>query len=222
VLDAFGEKAAAIRKLADSGVVAEEVCDKIEAELEKVRTLDPSSSDYNITKNYLNHLTDFPWSETNEEKHDVTFANEVLDREHYGLDEVKNAILQFVAVGNLNSTSSEEKPPGKIICLVGPPGVGKVRSASEAKAKRERRRCSSCGGQARRSGETPPSPPPRPPLPDEHRQEHRGVARPRVLPLLGRRPVRRERDQGAPADVRDQACQCDPHSPQRAPLTRRS
>jgi Lon-like ATP-dependent protease len=145
VFDSFTEKAAEIAALAEAGKIAQEVSDVIDAELNKLKSLEPSSSDYNITKNYLSHLTEFPWTKTTEEKHDVTFAKTVLNRDHYGLDDVKNAILQFVAVGKLNAataaaasssstttTGEDGEPasrstlPGKIICLVGPPGVGKT------------------------------------------------------------------------------------------------
>jgi len=106
--------------------VAQETLDTITTELDKLSSLDKSSSDYNITKNYLTHVTKFPWGHTTPTKNDVSFAKEILDREHYGLDDVKNAILQYVAVDNLNSSLSEPPSPGKIICLVGPPGVGKT------------------------------------------------------------------------------------------------
>ena len=93
----------------------------MEEELGKLRVLDPASSEYNVTRNYLDWLTSMPWGLFNEESFDVDFGRECLDRDHYGLQDVKDRILEFIAVGKLN-----DQVQGKIICLVGPPGVGKT------------------------------------------------------------------------------------------------
>jgi ATPase family associated with various cellular activities (AAA) len=98
-----------------------EVQDAVEEEIGKLRVLDPASSEYNVTRNYLDWLTSMPWGLFNEESFDVAFGRECLDADHYGLQDVKDRILEFIAVGKLN-----DQVQGKIICMVGPPGVGKT------------------------------------------------------------------------------------------------
>lgn len=93
----------------------------IEEELEKLSALEPASSEFNVTRNYLDWLTALPWGRSSEEKLDVDAARDILDEDHYGLSDVKDRILEFIAVGKLRGSTQ-----GKIICLVGPPGVGKT------------------------------------------------------------------------------------------------
>ncbi|XP_062000526.1 lon protease homolog 1, mitochondrial-like isoform X1 [Rosa rugosa] len=93
----------------------------IEEELSKMQLLDASSSEFNITRNYLDWLISLPWGNYSDENFDVLRAQKVLDEDHYGLTEVKERILEFIAVGKLRGMSE-----GKIICLAGPPGVGKT------------------------------------------------------------------------------------------------
>lgn len=93
----------------------------IEEELTKLQLLEASSSEFNVTRNYLDWLTVLPWGNYSNENFDVHHAQEILDEDHYGLSDVKERILEFIAVGKLRGTSQ-----GKIICLSGPPGVGKT------------------------------------------------------------------------------------------------
>ncbi|CAM8936780.1 unnamed protein product [Rhodiola kirilowii] len=93
----------------------------IEEELTKLQLLEASSSEFNVTRNYLDWLTVLPWGNYSDENFDVHQAQKILDEDHYGLSDVKERILEFIAVGNLRGTSQ-----GKIICLSGPPGVGKT------------------------------------------------------------------------------------------------
>ncbi|XP_076924200.1 lon protease homolog 1, mitochondrial-like [Bidens hawaiensis] len=93
----------------------------IEEELKKLQLLEASSSEFNVTRNYLDWLTALPWGNYSDENFDVLRAQQVLDEDHYGLSDVKERILEFIAVGKLRGTSQ-----GKIICLSGPPGVGKT------------------------------------------------------------------------------------------------
>ncbi|KAJ7562500.1 hypothetical protein O6H91_03G071600 [Diphasiastrum complanatum] len=93
----------------------------IEEELAKLQALEPSSSEFNVTRNYLDWLTSLPWGQYSEENYDVKQAQKILDEEHYGLADIKERILEFIAVGKLRGTAL-----GKIICLAGPPGVGKT------------------------------------------------------------------------------------------------
>ncbi|KAK1417696.1 hypothetical protein QVD17_26830 [Tagetes erecta] len=93
----------------------------IEEELKKLQVLEASSSEFNVTRNYLDWLTALPWGNYSDENFDVVRAQQILDEDHYGLTDVKERILEFIAVGKLRGTSQ-----GKIICLSGPPGVGKT------------------------------------------------------------------------------------------------
>ncbi|CAL5402052.1 unnamed protein product [Camellia sinensis] len=93
----------------------------IEEELTKLQLLEASSSEFNVTRNYLDWLTALPWGNYSDENFDVLRAQKILDEDHYGLTDIKERILEFIAVGKLRGTSQ-----GKIICLSGPPGVGKT------------------------------------------------------------------------------------------------
>ncbi|KAG0546430.1 hypothetical protein BDA96_02G446600 [Sorghum bicolor] len=93
----------------------------IEEELTKLQLLEASSSEFSVTRNYLDWLTVLPWGNYSDENFDVHHAQKILDEDHYGLNDVKERILEFIAVGKLRGTSQ-----GKIICLSGPPGVGKT------------------------------------------------------------------------------------------------
>ncbi len=93
----------------------------IDEELEKLRLLEPASPEYNVSRNYLDWLTILPWGKFSRDTFAIDRARRILDRDHYGLDDVKERILEFIAVGKLKGDIS-----GSIICLVGPPGVGKT------------------------------------------------------------------------------------------------
>ena len=103
-------------------VVPVEVRKVIDEELSKLSQMEPEASEYQMTRNYVDWLTILPWGVHSEEKFDIDFAEEVLNRDHHGLDDVKQRIYEFIASGVLLN----KIPPGKIICLVGPPGVGKT------------------------------------------------------------------------------------------------
>eukprot|EP01119_Soliformovum_irregulare_P013014 TRINITY_DN342_c0_g1_i4.p1 TRINITY_DN342_c0_g1~~TRINITY_DN342_c0_g1_i4.p1 ORF type:complete len:524 (-),score=179.60 TRINITY_DN342_c0_g1_i4:19-1590(-) len=93
----------------------------IEEELGKFSTLEKSSSEYNTTRKYLEWLTGLPWGLYGKENLDIINAEKILDEDHYGLKDVKERILEFVSVGTLKGNIQ-----GKILCFVGPPGVGKT------------------------------------------------------------------------------------------------
>ena len=93
----------------------------IDEELNKLAGLEPSSSEFNVTRNYLEWLTSIPWGHSSEERLDISQAADVLYADHYGLDDVKERILEFIAVGQLRGTTQ-----GKIITMVEPPGVCKT------------------------------------------------------------------------------------------------
>ena len=101
--------------------VPEDVQKVINDELEKLSVLEVQSSEYGLTRNYLDWLTQIPWGIYDEERHDLEHAKKILEEDHYGLEEIKERILEFMAVGKLSGSVK-----GTIICLVGPPGVGKT------------------------------------------------------------------------------------------------
>ena len=93
----------------------------VEDEMDKFQLLEPHSPEYTVSRNYLDWLTALPWGKFSQDSYDVEKARQILDRDHYGLDDVKDRILEFIAVGKLKGDIS-----GSILCLVGPPGVGKT------------------------------------------------------------------------------------------------
>ncbi|VVA96613.1 unnamed protein product [Arabis nemorensis] len=106
---------------ANKDKIPKHVLKVIEEELKKLELLDTESGNFDVTNNYLDWLTVLPWGNFSDENFDVLRAEKVLDEDHYGLSDVKERILEFIAVGRLRGTSE-----GKIICLSGPPGVGKT------------------------------------------------------------------------------------------------
>jgi len=99
----------------------EEAKKAVEEEMEKLQLIEPSSPEYNVSRNYLDWLTVLPWGKFSEDSYNLDRARKVLDRDHYGLKDVKDRILEFIAVGKMKGNIS-----GSILCLVGPPGVGKT------------------------------------------------------------------------------------------------
>ena len=93
----------------------------VDEELQKLQLLEPNSPEYTVTRNYLEWLTVLPWGQYSQDSYDVERARKVLERDHYGLGDVKERILEFIAVGKLKGDIS-----GSILCLTGPPGVGKT------------------------------------------------------------------------------------------------
>ncbi|KKY14448.1 putative atp-dependent protease la [Phaeomoniella chlamydospora] len=114
LVEKFKEKA---QKLA----MPEAVKKVFEEELNKLAHLEPAASEFNVTRNYLDWITQIPWGQKSAENFGIKNAMTVLDEDHYGLKDVKDRILEFIAVGKLRGTVE-----GKILCFVGPPGVGKT------------------------------------------------------------------------------------------------
>lgn len=102
-------------------IVPDDIMQTIDEEMEKIQFLEPQSSEYTVCRNYLDWLTIIPWGITTEENHQLHHAQKVLDKDHYGLKDIKERILEFISVGKLSGGVK-----GSIICLVGPPGVGKT------------------------------------------------------------------------------------------------
>ncbi|KAJ5112616.1 ATPase AAA-type core [Penicillium argentinense] len=109
------------KEKADKLAMPEAVKKVFEEELNKLAHLEPQASEFNVTRNYLDWLTQIPWGQKSVENFGIKNAVTVLDEDHYGLKDVKDRILEFIAVGKLRGTVE-----GKILCFVGPPGVGKT------------------------------------------------------------------------------------------------
>jgi ATP-dependent Lon protease len=94
---------------------------KAEAELKKLKTMSPMSAEATVVRNYLDTLLGLPWGKKSKVKRDLVLAEKVLDEDHYGLEKVKERILEYLAVQGRTGSLK-----GPILCLVGPPGVGKT------------------------------------------------------------------------------------------------
>ncbi|WP_027701060.1 endopeptidase La [Metaclostridioides mangenotii] len=95
--------------------------EKISKEIDKFSKISPMSPDISVSRNYLDTIFSLPWNKETKDKLDIIKAKEILDEDHYGLEKVKERILEYLAVRKLSKTHK-----GPIICLVGPPGVGKT------------------------------------------------------------------------------------------------
>ncbi|KAK8118636.1 Lon protease-like protein [Apiospora kogelbergensis] len=109
------------KEKADKLAMPEAVRKVFDDEINKLAHLEPAASEFNVTRNYLDWLTQIPWGQRSAENFGIKNAVTVLDEDHYGLKDVKDRILEFIAVGKLRGTVE-----GKILCFVGPPGVGKT------------------------------------------------------------------------------------------------
>ncbi|MDR2484328.1 MAG: endopeptidase La [Treponema sp.] len=98
-----------------------EIKETAEQELEKFSLMDPNSGEFIITRNYLDVIANLPWNDPEPEHFDLKTATEVLENDHYGLKDVKNRIVEYLAVRKLRQDTK-----GSIVCLIGPPGVGKT------------------------------------------------------------------------------------------------
>ena len=101
--------------------LSKEARDKAQAELKKLRQMSPMSAEATVVRNYLDWILSIPWGVRGKVKKDLGEAQNILDAEHYGLEKVKERIVEYLAVQNRTS-----KLKGPILCLVGPPGVGKT------------------------------------------------------------------------------------------------
>jgi len=98
-----------------------EAKDKVEKELKKLKMMSPMSAEATVVRNYIDWIICLPWNEFTDDKLDINEAEKVLEEDHYGLEKVKERILEYLAVQSLVG-----KIKGPILCLVGPPGVGKT------------------------------------------------------------------------------------------------
>ncbi len=110
-----------LRERIEAAGLPEDAQKAAERELSRLEKLPPVAAEYGVIRSYLEWLVDLPWSKETDDNLDIAHAREVLDEDHYDLEEVKDRILEYLAVRKLNPES-----PGPILCFVGPPGVGKT------------------------------------------------------------------------------------------------
>ncbi|MEE3323003.1 MAG: endopeptidase La [Pseudomonadota bacterium] len=116
-VDEIGEIEQKIEKLR----ITKEAKDKCAAEIKKLRQMSPMSAEATVVRNYLDWMISVPWKKKTRVKKDIKSAQKILDKDHYGLEKVKERILEYLAVQQRTN-----KVKGQIICLMGPPGVGKT------------------------------------------------------------------------------------------------
>jgi len=112
---------AELRERIEAAELPEEARKQADRELGRLEKLPPAAAEYGVIRTYLEWMVELPWSKETEDDLDIAHAREVLDEDHYDLEEVKDRILEYLAVRKLNPES-----PGPILCFVGPPGVGKT------------------------------------------------------------------------------------------------
>ncbi len=101
--------------------LTEEVKERIDEEMEKLRLIEPASPEYNVTRTYLDWLTILPWGIYSKDYFNIQRAAKILNKDHYGLNDVKDRVLELISVGIINGDLA-----GSIVLLVGPPGTGKT------------------------------------------------------------------------------------------------
>lgn len=110
-----------IEKKIEATKLTKEAADKAKAELKKLRQMSPMSAEATVVRNYLDWVLSVPWNKRTRVKKDIKEAKSILDKDHFGLEKVKERILEYLAV-----QQRSQKVNGPILCLVGPPGVGKT------------------------------------------------------------------------------------------------
>jgi ATP-dependent Lon protease len=119
--DDGGEETGELREAADKAKMPKEVRAKVDKELGRYERMPPMSPESAIIRTYIEWLIEMPWSKRSRDTIDLPNARTVLDEDHYGLEKVKDRILEFLAVRKLSNSTK-----GPVLCLVGPPGVGKT------------------------------------------------------------------------------------------------
>ena len=110
-----------LKKKIDAAGMTKDANEKAIAELKRLENMPPMSAESTVSRNYLDWLLAVPWKKKSKEIRDLKFAQNVLETDHYGLEKIKERILEFLAVRRL-----VQNPKGSILCFVGPPGVGKT------------------------------------------------------------------------------------------------
>jgi len=120
-LDETPNEAEELEKKIKQAGMTKEAEEKVKAELNKLKMMSPMSAEASVVRSYIDWMISVPWKKRSKVKHDLAYAEEILDRDHYGLEEVKERILEYLAV-----QKRVKKIKGPVLCLVGPPGVGKT------------------------------------------------------------------------------------------------
>jgi len=119
------DKTSILKKIEQSisqSVLPKHAMEQLEEELNKLKRTEPISSEFHVSRNFIDWILALPWLKYSNDNYDINRAKKVLDEDHYGMNKLKTRILEFIAVGKLRNSVVQ----GKIICLVGPPGVGKT------------------------------------------------------------------------------------------------
>jgi ATP-dependent Lon protease len=110
-----------LEKKIEAAGMSKDAKTKVDAELNKLKLMSPMAAEATVVRNYIEWMLGVPWKKKSKVRHDLKVAEEILEAEHYGLEKVKERILEYLAV-----THRVKKLKGPILCLVGPPGVGKT------------------------------------------------------------------------------------------------
>ena len=119
--DAYGQEIKSLRKNLKKKKMPKHARKEARKELKRLEMMHPDASEANIIRTYIDWIIDLPWKKSSKDRLDLAMAAKVLDEDHYGLEKVKERILEFLAVRKLNKDTK-----GPILCFVGPPGVGKT------------------------------------------------------------------------------------------------
>ncbi|MBZ2187994.1 endopeptidase La [Alcanivorax sp. JB21] len=120
-MDDVGNEIEELEKKIGASGMPKDARDKAQGELTKLKMMSPMSAEATVVRSYLEWMVSIPWKKRSKVRHDLKAAQEILDQDHYGLEEVKDRILEFLAV-----QTRVGKVKGPVLCLVGPPGVGKT------------------------------------------------------------------------------------------------
>lgn len=117
----FDEEIDEFRDKLDKLKASKKIKEKVEKEIERYSKMSPTSAESNVIRTYINWIFDLPWQKSTKDKLDIAKSREILDEDHYGLEDVKERVLEYLAIRQMTKSLK-----GPIICLVGPPGVGKT------------------------------------------------------------------------------------------------
>lgn len=117
----FDEEIDEFKDKLDKLKASKEIKEKVEKEIDRYAKMSPTSAESNVIRTYINWIFDLPWQKSTKDKLDIAKSREILDEDHYGLEDVKERVLEYLAIRQMTKSLK-----GPIICLVGPPGVGKT------------------------------------------------------------------------------------------------
>jgi len=124
--DERGAEIAELRSRLSTANLPEEAGREAEREIERLSRMPPGAAEYTVARTYLDWLLDLPWNTSTPDNLDLRLARMVLDEDHYDLEEVKDRIIEYLAVRKLHAEQGDTQARGPILCFVGPPGVGKT------------------------------------------------------------------------------------------------